>query len=602
MSKPSHNNFTVKFANVNGTGSSSANGMFMKSIFRMGIPVVGKNYFPSNIQGLPTWYEIRASEKGYLSPSGTVDIMVAMNAQTYAEDLASVEPGGYLIYDSSWPRKELMTREDVTVLGVPLARICNEKFDTARSRTLMKNTAYVGVLAALLDMDVAVIEQLLLDTFGAKKHLIDANKIALDMGFDYAKENFKCPLSFSAQTTNKTDGHIIIDGNATAALGCVFAGATVGSWYPITPSTSLMDAFSGYCQSLRKDKETEKNNYSIIQAEDELAAIGMALGAGWNGARSFTPTSGPGISLMGEFLGFGYYAEIPTVVFDVQRTGPSTGMPTRTQQCDIMACAYASHGDTKHVCLYPANPEEAFYLSTEAFNLAEQLQTPVFVLSDLDIGMNDWMVKDLEWEDGYEPKRGKVLGKEELDEIETFYRYLDVDGDGITYRTIPGRHPKGAYFTRGSGHNRLGGYTENASDYQDVVDRLLVKWETAKTLVPQPEISYSKKNKIGIISIGSCNDAIRETRDVLKKQGQALNYLRVKAFPFNDKVETFITQHEQVFVIEQNRDGQLHHMLIAETNADPKKLKSLRFYNGIPIFAKDIIQQIEEEINSGKAA
>ena len=490
MSKPSHNNFTVKFANVNGTGSSSANGMFMKSIFRMGIPVVGKNYFPSNIQGLPTWYEIRASEKGYLSPSGTVDIMVAMNAQTYAEDLASVEPGGYLIYDSSWPRKELMTRDDITVLGVPLAKMCNEAFDTARSRTLMKNTAYVGVLSALLEMDMAVIEQLLLDTFGTKKHLIDANKVALDMGFNYAKENFKCPLIFRVKTSNKTDGHISIDGNATAALGCVFAGATVGSWYPITPSTSLMDAFSGYCQSLRKDKETEKNNYSIIQAEDELAAIGMALGAGWNGARSFTPTSGPGISLMGEFLGFGYYTEIPTVVFDVQRTGPSTGMPTRTQQCDLMACAYASHGDTKHVCLYPANPEEAFYLSTESFNLAEQLQTPVFVLSDLDIGMNDWMVKDLEWEDGYQPKRGKVLGKEELDDMENFYRYLDVDGDGIPYRTIPGRHPKGAYFTRGSGHNKLGGYTEDAAEYQDVVDRLLIKWETAKTLVPQPDISY----------------------------------------------------------------------------------------------------------------
>jgi 2-oxoglutarate ferredoxin oxidoreductase subunit alpha len=363
-----------------------------------------------------------------------------------------------------------------------------------------------------------------------------------------------------------------------------------------------MDAFSGYCQSLRKDKETGKNNYSIIQAEDELAAIGMALGAGWNGARSFTPTSGPGISLMGEFLGFGYYTEIPTVVFDVQRTGPSTGMPTRTQQCDIMACAYASHGDTKHVCLYPANPEEAFYLSTEAFNLAEQLQTPVFVLSDLDIGMNDWMIKDLEWEDDYVPNRGKVLGKEELDNMENFYRYLDVDGDGIPYRTIPGRHPKGAYFTRGSGHNKLGGYTEDAAEYQDVVDRLLIKWETAKSLVPQPEVSYSKKNKMGIISIGSCNDAIREARDDMKKNGQSLNYLRVKAFPFSDKIEKFISQHEKVFVIEQNRDGQLHNMLITETDADSRKLESLRFYNGIPIFSKDIVKQIEDSINSGKAA
>ena len=473
MNGANNNDFTVKFANVNGTGSSSANGMFMKSLFRMGIPVVGKNYFPSNIQGLPTWYEVRANENGYLAPSGSVNIMVAMNAQTYDEDLNAVEPGGFLIYDSSWPRETLMSRDDITVLGVPLAKMCNEAFDTARSRTLMKNTTYVGVLAALLEMDMKVIEQLLLDTFGTKTHLIDANKQALEMGHDYAKENFECPLPFKAVASNKTKDHFIIDGNATSALGCLYAGATVGSWYPITPSTSLMDAFAKYCAHFRVDKETKKNNYSIIQAEDELAAIGMALGAGWNGARSFTPTSGPGISLMNEFIGFGYYAEVPTVIFDVQRTGPSTGMPTRTQQCDILSCAYASHGDTKHVCLYPANPEEAFYLSVNAFDLAEQLQTPVFVLTDLDIGMNDWMIKDLDWDDKYTPERGKVLGEAELEDIEQFHRYLDSDGDGIPYRTIPGVHPKGAYFTRGSGHNKFGGYTEDADEYQDVVDRLL---------------------------------------------------------------------------------------------------------------------------------
>ena len=602
MNKVSDNNFTVKFANVNGTGSSSANGMFMKSIFRMGIPVVGKNYFPSNIQGLPTWYEVRVSDKGYLAPSGSVDIMIAMNAQTYQEDLAIVEPGGYLIYDSSWPREDLMTRTDITVLGVPLANMCNEKFDTARARTLMKNTAYVGVLAALLDMDTKVIEQLLLDTFGDKKHLIDANKAALDMGFNYAKENFKCQLPFRAKPLKKTDGYIMIDGNATAALGCLFAGATVGSWYPITPSTSLMDVFSSYCSLYRKDKKTGKNNYSIIQAEDELAAVGMALGAGWNGARSFTPTSGPGISLMSEFIGFGYYAEIPTVIFDVQRTGPSTGMPTRTQQGDISLCAYASHGDTRHVCLYPANPEEAFYLSVEAFDLAEKLQTPVFVLSDLDIGMNDWMIKDLQWDDKFRPDRGKVLSSEELEEMENYYRYLDVDGDGIPYRTLPGTNPKGSYFTRGSGHNRFGGYTEDASEYQDVVDRLLVKWETAKNLVPKPVVSFSKSNEIGIISIGSCDDAIREARDIMKKQGQKMNYLRVKAFPFTKEVQKFLDAHKRIFVIEQNRDGQLAKLLISETGVESKKIKSIRLYNGIPIFSKDVVEKIQSELNAGKAA
>ena len=602
MSAPSNNDFTVKFANVNGTGSSSANGMFMKSIFRMGIPVVGKNYFPSNIQGLPTWYEVRANENGYLAPSGSVDIMVAMNAQTYEEDLNAIEPGGHLIYDSSWPREALMARDDINVFGVPLAKMCNEAFDTARARTLMKNTTYVGVLAALLEMDMKVIEQLLLDTFGSKTHLIDANKQALEMGFDYAQENFDCPLPYKAIATDKTKDHFIIDGNATSALGCVYAGATVGSWYPITPSTSLMDAFSRYCAAYRVDEKTKKNNYSVIQAEDELAAIGMALGAGWNGARSFTPTSGPGISLMNEFIGFGYYAEIPTVIFDVQRTGPSTGMPTRTQQCDILSCAYASHGDTKHVCLYPANPEEAFYLSAEAFDIAEQLQTPVFVLTDLDIGMNDWMVKDLAWDDKYKPNRGKVLDAAALEEMEQFHRYLDSDGDGIPYRTIPGVHPKGAYFTRGSGHNKFGGYTEDADEYQDVVDRLLIKWESAKSIVPSPIKEFKKKNKMAILSIGSCDDAIREARDVMSKDGNDFNYLRVRAFPFSKEIEEFIDAHEKVFVIEQNRDGQLLKLLKTETSCDISKLKSIRLYNGIPIFSKDVVEKIMNEISSGKAA
>ena len=600
MNGPSNNDFTVKFANVNGTGSSSANGMFMKSVFRMGIPVVGKNYFPSNIQGLPTWYEVRINENGYLAPSGRVDIMVAMNAQTYQQDLKDIEPGGYLIYDSTWPRETLMIRDDITVLGVPLAKMCNEAFDSARSRTLMKNTTYVGVLAALLGMDMKVIEQLLLDTFGSKTHLIDANKQALMMGFEYAEDNFNCPLPFKTVASDKTKGYFMLDGNSTAALGCLYAGATVGSWYPITPSTSLMDAFNKYCSAFRIDEDTKKHNFSVIQAEDELSAIGMALGAGWNGARSFTPTSGPGVSLMNEFIGFGYYAEIPTVIFDVQRTGPSTGMPTRTQQCDILSCAYASHGDTKHVCLYPANPEEAFYLSVDAFDIAEQLQTPVFVLSDLDIGMNDWMIKNLEWDDKYIPNRGKVLDRDTLEGIEKFHRYLDSDGDGIPYRTIPGSHPKGAYFTRGSGHNKFGGYTEDANEYQDVVDRLLIKWETAKSLVPSPIKDFKKKNKMAILSIGSCDDAIREARNVMSKEGNDFNYLRVRAFPFSKEVEKFINAHEIVFIIEQNRDGQLKKLIQTETSCDTKKLKSIRLYNGIPIFSKDVVERIMKEVSKGK--
>ena len=568
----------------------------------MGIPVVGKNYFPSNIQGLPTWYEVRASEAGYLAPSGGVDIMVAMNAETYDQDLAIVDAGGYLLYDSTWPRENLMSRDDITVLGVPLARMCNENFDTARARTLMKNTAYVGSLAALLNMDMSVIEQLLLDIFGSKTNLIDANKTALQMGHDYATSNFECPLPFETKSSNKTEGYIMIDGNATAALGCLYAGATVGSWYPITPSTSLMDSFRGYCDIFRKDEETGKNNYAIIQAEDELAAIGIALGAGWNGCRSFTPTSGPGISLMNEFLGFGYYAEIPTVVFDVQRTGPSTGMPTRTQQGDILACAYASHGDTRHVCLYPSDPEEAFHFSVKAFDLADQLQTPVILLSDLDIGMNDWMIKDLTWDKDYTPNHGKVLNTKELEEMENFYRYLDKDGDGIPYRTIPGSHPKGSYFTRGSGHNKLGAYTEDAQEYQDLVDRLLVKWETAKDLVPKPIIDFSDSNDYAILSIGSCDDAIRETRDTLSEKGLSFNYLRITAFPFAKEIEDFLKAHEKIFVVEQNRDGQLQKLLSMETGTHMEKLDSIRMYDGIPIYSGNLVKEILNRLRENEAS
>ncbi len=431
MNNPSVNEFTIKIANVNGTGSASANGLIMKTLFRMGIPVVGKNYFPSNIQGLPTWYEIRASEKGHLARSGRVDIMVAMNAETYKHDLEEVASGGYLIYDSTWPRHSLLKRDDITIIGVPLSKMCNENFPNARARILMKNVVYAGVLAALLDFDMDVISNLLNETFAKKANLLDANQLAIRMGYEWTRANVEAPLPFTARSTDKTDGHIVIDGNTAAGLGAVYAGATVGAWYPITPSTSLMDAFKRFCEMTRKDPETGESNFCIVQAEDELAAMGMVLGAGWAGARAFTPTSGPGVSLMSEFLGYGYFAEIPAVLFNVQRCGPSTGMPTRTQQSDITSCAFASHGDTRHVLLFPANPEECFYTAPQAFDLAERLQTPVIVLSDLDIGMNDWMTRELQWNETYQPDRGKVLRAAEVEKLDTFHRYVDADKDAI---------------------------------------------------------------------------------------------------------------------------------------------------------------------------
>jgi 2-oxoglutarate ferredoxin oxidoreductase subunit alpha len=596
------NDFVLKLANVNGTGSASANSLLMKAVFRMGVPVSGKNFFPSNIQGLPTWYEIRVSADGYLGRSGAVDVMVAMNAQTYARDLAEVSPGGTLLYDSTWPRDRLLARRDIEILGAPLARLCNERFANARTRILMKNMAYVGSLAALLDLELPVIEELVHETFARKSALIDSNMQAIELGYEYAVEHFACPLSARVKRLDKTAGHIMIDGNTAAALGCVYAGATVGAWYPITPSTSLMDAFKAFCERYRKDPKTAEKLYCIVQAEDELAAIGIVLGASWNGARAFTPTSGPGISLMSEFLGLAYYAELPAVVFDVQRVGPSTGMPTRTQQADLLSAAFASHGDTKHVLLFPGDPRECFELAVKAFDLADRLQTPVIVMSDLDIGMNDWMCEELAWDPAYRPDRGKVLTAEQLERAQ-FHRYLDVDGDGIPYRTFPGAHPRGAYFLRGSGHNELGAYTEDAVEYRQVVDRLARKWRTAAEVVPPPSIRRaSKPAKWGIVAIGSSDPAVREALDRLAGKGIHVDYCRIRAYPFGADVVRFLEQHERVFVVDQNRDAQLKSLIAIETGFPLERMQSILHYGGLPMDCRCIVETLEQAAAQGEAA
>lgn len=597
------NDFVIKIGTVNGTGSASANSLLMKALFRMGIPVTGKNLFPSNIQGLPTWYEIRASRDGYNARTGRVDVMVAMNAQTYHRDLAEVSPGGYLIYDSTWPRENQLQREDIHVIGIPLAEMVNQHFSPARVRILMKNIAYVGALCALMDIDGDVVRELIEETFAAKQKLIEPNMQAIALGHDYAQTHFDCPLPVRAEAMSGTSDHVLIDGNQAAALGCLYAGATVGAWYPITPSTSLMDAFESLCKRYRIDPDSNEKRYCVIQAEDELAAAGMVIGANWAGARAFTPTSGPGISLMSEFIGFAYYTEIPAVFFDVQRVGPSTGMPTRTQQCDIMAAALCSHGDTRHPVLLPADPRECFELSVAAFDLADRLQTPVFVLSDLDIGMNDWMIPQLSWDDAYRPDRGKVLSAEALEELEAFHRFDDVDGDGIPYRTLPGSHRKGAYFVRGSGHNRLGGYTEDADEYQEVVDRLMRKWETARSLVPEPVRRNSGHHTdIGIIAYGSSHGAVCEALDQLANNGIHANYLRLKAFPFGDQVQQFLDDHKTIFVVEQNRDGQMRSLLMLETQVDPSRLISILHYNGLPIPSDAVSERIRTHIRKEAVA
>ena len=598
---PRVNDFTVKFANVNGSGSASANALVMKAIFRMGVPVVGKNFFPSNIQGLPTWYEIRVTREGWRARAGSVDIMVAMNAETYSRDVREVAVGGCLVYDSTWPSSTLLSRDDIRTCGVPFAQLCNENFEGSRARTLMKNIMYAGTLAALIDLDLEVIRALLAETFAKKPALVDSNMKAIEIGYRYAKEHFDCPLPTRIEGMNATAGHVMIDGNTAAALGCLYAGATVGAWYPITPSTSLMDAFRALCARYRVDADTGRKNFVVVQAEDELAAIGVVIGACWNGARAFTPTSGPGISLMQEFIGLAYYAEVPAVIFDVQRVGPSTGMPTRTQQCDLLACAYASHGDTRHVLLFPDSPEECFEMAVKAFDLAERLQTPVFVLLDLDIGMNDWMAPDFRWDDSYQPDRGKMLSDEQIAGLGKFHRYLDPDGDGIPYRTLPGVSPKAAYFTRGSGHNRYGVYTEDSAEYQDVMDRLTRKFATAARLVP-PAVVDARGVPAGIVSLGSCDAPVREALARLRRSGTAIDYLRVRGFPFGAEVEEFLASHQTIFVVEQNRDAQLRSLLTLETSVDKKKLHSVLHYNGLPMAADCIVDGINSALAKGVAA
>ncbi|MBI4205250.1 MAG: 2-oxoacid:acceptor oxidoreductase subunit alpha [Betaproteobacteria bacterium] len=588
------NDFVVKFANVNGSGSASANELFARSILRMGVPVSPRNIFPSNIQGLPTWYEVRVNEKGYLGRRGGVDLMVQMNPQTWDIDLKEIEPGGYLFYDNSKPLPKSKFREDVNIIGMPLTEICNATYPDPRQRQLFKNIIYVGALSALLEIDPSEIEKLFSEQYKGKEALLQSNVKALRLGRDYAIQHLACPIGLRVKRANNVGNRIFVDGNNASALGAVYGGATVCAWYPITPSSSLAEAFIKHCQKLRVDPATGKARYAVIQGEDELASIGIAIGASWNGARAFTCTSGPGISLMTEFIGLAHFAEIPVVIIDVQRGGPSTGMPTRTQQSDLLSCAYASHGDTKHVLLFPEDPTECFEFAAQAFDLADRLQTPVFVMSDLDIGMNARLCDPFQWDDTREYDRGKVMTYEDLEAGKDFGRYLDVDGDGIAYRTYPGTHPaRGAYFTRGTTKDRYARYSEAGPDYVDNMQRLLRKFETAKQLVPKPLLHPAEKPaRFGAIFYGSTSPAMQEALDVLADRGIHINALRVRGFPFQEEIADFVASHPWVFVVEQNRDAQVKTLLVNEAKVNPTRLLSVLHYDGTPITARFIVEQI----------
>ncbi|MEB2784487.1 2-oxoacid:acceptor oxidoreductase subunit alpha [Algoriphagus persicinus] len=592
------NDFIVRFANVNGTGSASANYLFAKTIFRMGIPVTPKNIFPSNIQGLPTWYEVRVSEKGYLGRREGIDLMISVNPQSMAKDVQSVKAGGYFIYDSTKKLNLDYYREDIHYLGIPMMEMSNQAFEDPRKRQLLKNIIYVGALVRLLEMDETTIRGLIEEQFEGKKALIDANFKALRLGMDYVESHFEFPLNFKLAKRDLLKNKILVDGNTACGLGAVYGGATVMAWYPITPSTSVAEAFERFCKEYRKE-EGGKNRFAIIQAEDELAAMGMVIGANWNGSRAFTATSGPGISLMSEFLGLAYFAEIPAVLIDVQRAGPSTGMPTRTQQSDLISAAFASHGDTKHVLLFPESPKECFEMTAESFDLAEQLQTPVILMTDLDLGMNDHVSEAFEWENKREFKRGKVLTAKELEDIGRYGRYLDPDGDGIPYRTYPGTHPtKGAFFTRGTSKDEYAAYTEDGAAYKRNMDRLIRKWDTAKKMVPPAEVTYSSDpGNLGILYFGTSTYSSEEARDLLAENEIYVDSIRIKAFPFGKEVADFVDSHRIVFIIEQNRDAQMRKMMMMELDCNPKRLVSVLNYDGMPITADAIKNQIIQYLN-----
>jgi len=593
------NDFVIKFANVNGSGSASANELFAKAILRMGVPVSPRNIFPSNIQGLPTWYEVRVSEHGWLGRRGGIDMMVAMNPQTWEQDLSEIEPGGYLFYDSTRPLPESAFRDGVHVIGMPLTAICNATYEDARQRQLFKNIMYVGALSMLLGISADVVEKLFAEQYRGKERLLDSNIRAFTAGREFARDHLD-PIGLAVKRADKVGEHIFIDGNAAAALGCMYGGATVCAWYPITPSSSLAEAFQKYCGKYRVDAATGQNNFAIVQAEDEIASIGMVVGAGWNGARAFTATSGPGVSLMTEFIGLAYFAEIPVTIIDVQRGGPSTGMPTRTQQADLLSCAYASHGDTKHVLLFPEDPHECFEHAVAALDLADRLQTPVFVMSDLDIGMNQRLCAPLQWDDARRYDRGKVLSAEELEAGHEFARYKDVDGEGIPWRTLPGTHAsKGAYFTRGTTRDEYARYSESGTHYVYNVQRLLKKFATAAALVPQPVLRGSPyKTRLGVIYFGSTSPAMDEALATLAEAGIHLDALRLRAFPFADSVAQFIATHDEVFVVEQNRDAQMRTLLVNELQLDPALLKPVLHYDGTPITARFIAKAITEHVHA----
>ena len=595
------NDFVVKFANVNGSGSASANELFAKAILRMGVPVSPRNIFPSNIQGLPTWYEVRVSEQGWLGRRGGVDLMVAMNPQTWDADVAEIEAGGYLFYDNSRPLPRSKFRDDITIIGVPLTEICNATYADPRQRQLFKNIMYLGALSVLLGIERETIVELIGEQYKGKEALLQPNVHALDLGREHAEENLQ-PIGLRVERRDAVGNRIFVDGNSAAALGLVYGGATVCAWYPITPSSSLAEAFQKYCSKLRVDPETKQHRYAVVQAEDEIASIGMVVGAGWNGARAFTATAGPGISLMNEFIGLAYFAEIPVTIVDVQRGGPSTGMPTRTQQSDVLLCAHASHGDTQHVLLFPEDPHECFEFAATALDLADRLQTPMFVMSDLDIGMNQRLCAPFQWDDARHYDRGKVLSAEQLQAGVPFGRYRDVDGDGIPYRTYPGTHAtRGSFFTRGTSKNADAKYSEKGEDYVENMQRLQRKFETAKSLLPQPVLHVAKaKAAHGAIYFGSTAPAMAEARELLDRDGLHLDTLRVRGYPFADSICEFVAGHESVFIVEQNRDAQLRTLLVEQFDLDPARLIPILHYDGTPITARFISRAMGEHMRSAE--